>query len=221
MLTDMIVAQTVYALKSCSIQNNEHLRSSPACLVVSTIIRRMPVESSSIYQVYRLTPLPVFFKGEKYVYSDLPVIVGFNNINKKVILWNDDNLLNTCAFSKIVQCHNYPVSIPLSTLPCLNELFDNRPLSMSTCQVRRSNNVQPNILNIKNNIWFAYPSSEPFECESQSLSSPMSDIISINEPMIVTLPCDRPVQCSNILLPSTACVNTTVTLTGKINNTLN
>ncbi|CAF0944893.1 unnamed protein product [Rotaria sordida] len=50
MLTDMIVGQTVYALKSCSMQKNEHLRSGPACLAVSTIIRRLPVESSSIYQ---------------------------------------------------------------------------------------------------------------------------------------------------------------------------
>ncbi|CAF3574654.1 unnamed protein product, partial [Rotaria sp. Silwood2] len=62
---------------------------------------------------------------------------------------------------------------------------------MSKCQVRRSNNIQRNILKIKNNIWYACRSGEPLECESKSSSSPISDIISINEPMIVTLPCDR------------------------------
>ena len=48
----MIIGQTVYALKSCSIRRNEQLSDGPACLVVSTIIQRAPTEASTFYQVY-------------------------------------------------------------------------------------------------------------------------------------------------------------------------
>ncbi|CAF4749155.1 unnamed protein product, partial [Rotaria sp. Silwood2] len=64
------------------------------------------------------------------------------------------------------------------------------------------------------------PGEDPFECESQSLSSPISNIISVKEPMIVTFPCDKPVRCSNIQLPPTTCINTTVMITTKYNTTL-
>ncbi|CAF3619348.1 unnamed protein product [Rotaria sp. Silwood1] len=91
MFTDMIVGQIVYALKSCSIRQNEHASHGPTWLVVSIVFRRLPAGSSSIYQVYCLTLLPILFKGEKYVYFDLPAIFGLNNVNKKVVLWTDDN----------------------------------------------------------------------------------------------------------------------------------
>lgn len=219
MFTDMIVGQTVYALKSCSMRSNEDSRYGPACLVVSTIFRRLPVGSSSFYNVYRLTPLPVFFQGETYVYSDLPKIFGFNAIDKKVILWNDDNLLAACTFSRLVHCRGYPLNIPLSTLPCLDELFSVESVSMSKCQVIKSKSILPKILNIYHNIWYVYGSEESFECELQSVASSISDVILINQPMIVTLPCGRSVRCSNVQLPPTQCVNTTIILTGKVNNT--
>lgn len=47
---NMIIGQTVYALKSCSTRQNEHSQSGPPCLVVSTIFRRMPIQKSSFYQ---------------------------------------------------------------------------------------------------------------------------------------------------------------------------
>ncbi|CAF4656880.1 unnamed protein product, partial [Rotaria sp. Silwood2] len=195
---NMIIGQAVYTLKSCSIRQNEQLPSGPACLVVSTIIRRISTETSSFYQVYHLTPLPVFFNGEKYIYSDLPKIFGFNKIEKKVILWNDDNFSTACTFSKIIQCRNQLMNIPLSTVPCLDELMNTESSSISKCQVTRSKNIQSNLINIKSNIWYIFSSGESFECESQSLSSLISDVISVKEPMIVTFPCDKSVRCSNI-----------------------
>ncbi|CAF4269274.1 unnamed protein product [Rotaria sp. Silwood2] len=217
---NMIIGQAVYALKSCSIRQNEQLPSGPACLVVSTIIRRISTETSSFYQVYHLTPLPVFFNGEKYIYSDLPKIFGFNKIEKKVILWNDDNFSTACTFSKIIQCRNQLMNIPLSTVPCLDELMNTESSSISKCQVTRSKNIQSNLINIKSNIWYIFSSGESFECESQSLSSLISDFISVKEPMIVTFPCDKSVRCSNIQLPQTTCINTTVMITTKYNATL-
>ncbi|CAF3366945.1 unnamed protein product [Rotaria sp. Silwood2] len=220
MFINMIIGQTVYALKSCSIRQNEQLPGGPACLVVSTIIRRIPMETSTFYQVYQLTPLPVFFNGDKYIYSDLPKRFGFNKIEKKVILWNDNNLSTDCTFSKIIQCRNQLMNVPLSSVPCLDELMNVESSSISKCQVTRSKNIQSNLMNIKSNIWYVFPGEEPFECESQSLSSPISNIISVKEPMIVTFPCDKPVRCSNIQLPPTTCINTTVMITTKYNTTL-
>ena len=216
MFINMIIGQTVYALKSCSIRQNERLPGGPTCLAASTIIRRIPTETSTLYPVYHLTPLPVFFNGDKYTYSDLPKIFGFNKIEKKVILWNDDNLSTSCTFLKIIQCRNELMNVPLSTLPCLDELMNGESLSTSKCQVTRSKNIQSNLINIKSNVWYAFSSEESFECESQSLSSPILEVISIKEPMIVTFPCDKSIRCSNIQLPPTTCINTTIIITKNI-----
>ncbi|CAF5102517.1 unnamed protein product, partial [Rotaria magnacalcarata] len=62
-----------------------------------TVYRRLPKESSSFYQVYRLIPLPVLFQGEEYTYSNLPTVFGYNNLEKKVILWNNDDLSVGCT----------------------------------------------------------------------------------------------------------------------------
>ncbi|CAF1015296.1 unnamed protein product [Adineta ricciae] len=55
---NMIFGQTVYALKSCSTKINHNVHNGSQCLVVSTIFREISNDSSSIYQVYHLTPSP-------------------------------------------------------------------------------------------------------------------------------------------------------------------
>ncbi|CAF4817152.1 unnamed protein product [Rotaria socialis] len=220
-LTNMIIGQTIFALKSCTILHNEIERSGSPCLVVSTVFRRLPAQTSSFYQVYHLTPLPVIFEGEQYVYSNLPQIFGFNNIEKRLVLWNDGNFLASCTFSRVVQCRNRPISIPLSTVTCIDELLGAEFSSISKCLVEKSKNIQSNILNIKNNIWYTYWSDESLECELQSSSSHISDIVSIKGSAIARFPCGRPVRCSNFLLPASACINTTIIVTNKHNNSLN
>ncbi|CAF2124988.1 unnamed protein product [Rotaria magnacalcarata] len=175
MLTSLVVGQALYAMKSCSIRLNEHKKSGPACLVVSTVYRRLPKESSSFYQVYRLIPLPVLFQGEEYAYSNLPAVFGYNNLEKKVILWNNDDLSVGCAFSRIVHYRNFPISLSLSAVPCLEELLSVESPSIRKCQ----------------------------------------------EPMILKLPCGRPIRCSNVQLPSTSCSDTTVTLITKYSDSNN
>ncbi|CAM4808984.1 unnamed protein product [Rotaria magnacalcarata] len=221
MLTSLIIGQAVYAMKSCSIRLDEHKKSGPACLVVSTVYRRLPKESSSFYQVYRLIPLPVLFQGEEYTYSNLPTVFGYNNLEKKVILWNNDDLSVGCTFSRIVHCRNFPISLSLSAAPCLEELLSVESSSISKCQVSKSKPIHQNIFNIKNKIWYAYSNDESFHCESQSLLTELSDIITIKEPMILKLPCGRPVRCSNVQLPSTTCSDTTVTLITKYSDNNN
>jgi hypothetical protein len=183
---NMIVGQSVHALKSCSISENDKSKDGPPCLVVSTIYLRIPSGSLSVYQVYSLTPLPVIFKGEKYVYSDLPNIFGFNSIDKKLVLWNDNKLASSCIFSEAVQCRNYSISISISSVPCLNQLCSPASSALMNCQVTKSKENGVSISNIKNNIWYFYSSDRPTNCELQSLSSPLIDTISIKEPMIVS-----------------------------------
>jgi hypothetical protein len=87
--------------------------------------------------------------------------------------------------------------------------------------VTKSKDNQVNILNIKNNIWYFYSNNQSANCELQSTSSPLMDSVSIKEPTIITLPCGRSVQCSNVRLPQSTCVNNTVILKSKHNNTIN
>ena len=203
--TNLIVVQSVYALRSCSLQQSGNSRDSHPCLVVSTVFRQIPIKSSLIYQVYRSIPLPMPYKGEKYVYADLPKIFDFDYIHKKIVLWNEDKLSSTCVFSKIVQCRNYPVNAPLSSVPCVDELLGSHSFtSSSNCQVTKSKDNLVSVLNIKDNIWYLYAAKQSFDCESLSLSSPPADPISVH--------------CANSLLPPIRCANITVVIKSQYNS---
>ena len=221
-LTHTVLAQSVYALKSCSMSDNDNAQKSSACLVVSSMLRRISVESLPFYQVYRLTPLPVIFQGEKYAYADIPHIFGFNRIDKKVILWNDEKSMSSCVFSRYVYCREHPVSVPIGKIPCLQQLFSNDlSSSITNCEVIKSKDTQGSILNIYGNIWYFYPPDGSFSCESRSLTHSPMDTISIKQPMIVKLPCRSAIQCSDVSLPATSCVNATVTLKSTWNYSMN
>ena len=105
------------------------------------------------------------------------------------------------------------MNIPLSAVPCLDELMNDESSSTSKCQVTRSKNIESNLINIKSNVWYAFSNEESFECESQSLSSPISDVISIKGPMIAMFPCNKSIRCSNVQLPPTTCINTSIIIT--------
>lgn len=217
---EMIVGQTIFALKSCSVPQNGMMRRGPPCLAVSTIYRRLSREQSSLYHVYKLTPLPVLFDGNKYVYSNLPKIFGFNNVEKKVILWNDDIHVSSCTFNALVQCPHRPITIPLLETPCINWLLGFSSSSENECQVEKSKSIQPNIMNIKSNVWYVTPSNAPLQCEWHSTSHGIPDIMTITGPTIVKFPCDKSVRCSNIILPPAACTNLTYLISPKQNYTI-
>ena len=210
LFTSMIVGQAVHALKSCALGQNGFLTSTSSCLVVSTVLRRFRVGSPSLYRVYHLIPLPTVFRGEKYIYSNLPRIFGFNKIEKKVILWPEDNFSAACIAVKMIQCRIYPISISITETPCLAELLSDEDTSSSKCQVSKSKHSLPSILNMKDNVWYFYPHAETFQCQLESGASSTEEFLSINQPMVVILPCGRPVRCSSIQLPATECSNTTI-----------
>ncbi|CAF1533652.1 unnamed protein product [Adineta ricciae] len=86
------------------------LRSQP-CLVVSTLFERIPTDATANVFIYRLTPLPIVSSGNKYIYSNLPKIIGINPTYQSIITWNNDVDIQQCTFSSIIRCEQLPISI--------------------------------------------------------------------------------------------------------------
>ncbi|CAF2901811.1 unnamed protein product [Rotaria sp. Silwood2] len=82
--SQIAVGQSIYALRYCGL-NRQHSLSSKPCLVISTLFIRIPSNSPSVYSIYRLFPLPVVTNDNKYIYSDLPKIIGINSIEQTLI----------------------------------------------------------------------------------------------------------------------------------------
>ncbi|CAM4817532.1 unnamed protein product [Rotaria magnacalcarata] len=70
---DLIVAQTIFALRYCSLSRQESSPQQP-CLAVSTLFLRPPLHRTSTFSVYRLIALPTVLHGGKYTYSNLPTL---------------------------------------------------------------------------------------------------------------------------------------------------
>ncbi|CAF0914795.1 unnamed protein product [Adineta steineri] len=217
----MIIGQTVYALKSCSLSRIDRLSKDSSCLAVSTLFRKIPVKTSSVYNVYRTIPLPITIDGQKYVYSSLPNILGVNTIDKTIVQWNENNFVSDCIVSDIIQCRKIPISIPLSSVACVSDILDTTADSDARCEVTRSTYTQPSIMNIKNDIWLFYSNDESYECVVHSALTGSANTISVSEPSILKLPCEHTIHCSHIVLPSIQCLKTTVTLKTMNNNNSN
>jgi len=63
--TQLIVGQSVFALRYCSLSRQNSVPSQP-CLAISTLFLRIPTDNVLIYSIYRLIPLPVVFNSNKY-----------------------------------------------------------------------------------------------------------------------------------------------------------
>jgi hypothetical protein len=150
--SQIIVGQSVYALRYCGLSRQYSLSSKPY-LAVSTLFIRISSNSPSVYSIYRLLPLPIVANGNKYIYSDLPKIIGINSIEQTLIMWNDELDSNECTFSPIVLCHNTPISMSLSESSCLSQLFDDYQSVTIMCQVSRSQNIEQTVLRIDDGLW--------------------------------------------------------------------
>jgi hypothetical protein len=214
----MILGQSVYALKSCSIVKDDKSLKGTSCLAISTLFRRIPIGSSSVYTVYRLIPLPIVIYGQKYVYSSLPTILGINSVDKTIVKWDDEEFLSSCISSNVIQCREFPLSIPLSSVPCISNILGVTQDSFNKCDVIRSQQLQPSIMNIKHDLWLFYSNDESYECLFRSTRGASTKTILITEPTIIRLPCEQNIHCSSVFLPPIPCENTTVTIK-TINNT--
>ena len=219
---ELIKGQSVFVLNTCSTIAKESGQATSPCLAVSTVIRKLPSETSSIYQVYRAIPLPVSFEGHQYVYEDVPEVFGYNSLSKKVVLWNDNEITTSCLFATIFQCPTMPITIDLVSLPCLAELFGAEYSAVSRCQVIKSNkDLQTNVLNVYANLWYFYAPVESFSCELNSPLGITTDVAVIRPPMLVSFPCHRDIQCLHAQLPAADCIDQSVHLRTKSNHTMN
>ena len=199
-----IVGQTIFALRYCSLSGQNPLISQP-CLVVSTLFLRAPLESTSTFSIYRLIPLPIITNGHKYVYTDLPKLIGISSNHHSVLLWNDEPEANKCTFSPIVQCQQMPVPTSLSKSLCLSQLFDNNQLTTNACQVSRSQNIDQGVMHVANGIWLFYNILQTHYCHIYSASNGLSETIPINESAIVRMPCDKTISCMDVQLFASSC----------------
>jgi hypothetical protein len=175
----LIVGQSVFVLRYCSINQHNLLPSQP-CLAISTLFLRTPTDSASIFSIYYLIPLPTIFNGGKYMYSNLPKIIGINSMDQRLIAWSEDSDINQCTFSPVVQCKRTPISMPISKLSCLSQLFDDNQLLSSMCQVSRSQNIDQDIFHIDNNIWLFNNIHHAQYCHMYSTEKELTETITIN-----------------------------------------
>ncbi|CAF1037499.1 unnamed protein product [Didymodactylos carnosus] len=215
LFSQLIVAQSIYVFRSCSI-NQEHISTSQPCLVVSTLFLRPSIESDNAFSIYRLISLPAIVNGEKFMYSNMPEIIGVNTDVQTVILWNSAPKKNECLFSIFVYCQKEPPLIQLSNSPCLSELLSYDTHVTSSCHVTRSRNIQTGIMNIDNDVWLFSHNEWPLQCHVHSNTGEFGGIISINEPSIVRVPCGNAIKCTNAELPSSACINRSVLIKSSV-----
>jgi hypothetical protein len=202
---ELIVGQSVFALRYCSLYQENSSFSQP-CLVISTLFLRTPTDGTSIFSIYRLIALSIIFNGDKYVYSNLPKVVGINSIDQTLLMWNDESDINECTFSYVVQCKKMPVLISLSELSCLSQLFDHNQLVTSICEVRRSQNIDQDVIDISNGIWLFNNIHQTQYCQITSTpSNELIETITINEPSIVRIPCNKTLTCINYQLSALSC----------------
>ena len=203
-LVPLIVGQSVFVLPDCSFIQHNLLPSQP-CLAISTLFLRTSIHSASISSIYYLIPLPTIFNSDRYVYSNLPKIIGINSMDQRLIMWNDESDINQCTFSPVVQCQRTPISMPISKSSCLSQLFsDNQPLT-TMCQVSRSQNIDQDIIYIDNNIWLFNNIHHAQYCHIYSTENELAETITINEPAIVSIPCNKKIACMDYQLSTSSC----------------
>jgi hypothetical protein len=202
--SQLIVGQSVYALRYCAL-GRQHSLSSKPCLAVSTLFLRVPTDNVSIFSIYRLIPLPIIFDHDKYIYSNLPKVIGINSIDETLVMWNDDFDNTECTFSPIVLCQYKPVSMSLSKPSCLSQLFDDHQLATNMCEVSRSQNIGQGVLHIDDGLWLFYNINHTHYCQVYSNLNEFTQTITINEAAIVRIPCHNTVICPDFQLPAASC----------------
>jgi hypothetical protein len=201
----LVVAQSIFALRHCS-SNQSRSSSQQACLVVSTMFLRVPPSSSSTYSVYELILLPIAMNSNKYLYSNMPKIVGVNTNQLTTIAWNSPSDTETCLFSLVVQCVKAPLVIPLANTPCLRELLNDGMMGDKECHVIQSPDTQAGITEIDTGIWLFYNVHGTQFCQAYSMSDSSVEMITVSDGTLLQVPCDKTVMCFGTQLPPSTCV---------------
>jgi hypothetical protein len=208
----LIVGQSVVALRYCSLNRQNSVLSQP-CLAISTLFLQAPADNATTFSIYRLIPLPIIDNGDKYVYTNLPKLVGINSKDQTLIIWNDESYVKECTFTPFVQCQQMPVTTSLSKSLCLSQLFDNNQLTTSACKVIRSQNIDQGVMHIGSGIYLFYDVLQTQYCQIYSTSNELVETISINEAALVRMPCNNTILCTDVALTASSCTPRRVIVT--------
>lgn len=206
LFSKLIVAQSVHVLRSCTM-NQKYSSINQPCLIISTFYLRPLLESNIAPIIYRFIPLPAVMNDEQFIYANMPELIAIDTDDQTAVLWSTVPKTNECLFSIYVYCQKKPPIIRLSMSPCLSELFNDNVRTINSCQIKRSRQIQTNIINIDSNIWiFSFNQGSQY-CHLQSLTEEFNSIISIHEPSIIQTPCDHAIKCVDVVIPSVSCTN--------------
>ncbi|CAF2080419.1 unnamed protein product, partial [Rotaria magnacalcarata] len=199
-----VVGQSIFALRYCSLVPQISLPQQP-CIAISTLFLRVQSDVSSTFTIYRLIPLPVFYNNEIYAYANLPKIIGIDSIGRRIMNFKDDSDIKQCEFSRIVLCEKIPVSISISKSTCISQLLDDAESTTDMCQVTRSANIEQDFIQVDHELWLFFNIRRVEQCHIYSNSNEGTKSISINEPALVSIPCNTSVQCIGTQMPITSC----------------
>ena len=202
--SELIIGQSIYGLPSCSL-TEEKTDYSQACLVISTLFVNVPVDDVSTFSVYRLIPLPIVVNHKKYIYSNLPQVIAINPADNLLLTWEAEADIKDCTYSTIISCKKKSISISLSKSSCLTQLLDDHQINTSLCDVSRSVNIQHDVLSISDGLWLFYNVPQTTNCQVYSNVNMLPDLMSIKEPSLVSVPCDKTMTCMDFQIPSTPC----------------
>ncbi|CAF3434699.1 unnamed protein product [Rotaria socialis] len=213
-----VVGQSIFALRYCSLVQDNSLPSQP-CIAISTLFLRIQPDTSLTYSIYRLTALPIVHNNDMYVYTNLPQVIGIDHIDRRVITWKEDVDIKQCIFSRIALCKKSPISKSLAKSSCLSQLLDNTQTTTDMCQVTRSTDIEQDFMQIDNELWLFFNIHRAEQCHIYSNSNDHTESISINEPALVNIPCNKSVQCIDTQMPITSCTpHRTLVTASQISN---
>ncbi|CAF2144141.1 unnamed protein product [Rotaria magnacalcarata] len=154
--------------------------------------------------------------NEQFMYSNMPELIAINTDDQTVVLWTNIPNKHECLFSIFFYCQKKPPIIRLTISPCLSELINDNVRTIHSCEIKRSRQIQTNIINIDSNIWiFSFNQGSQY-CYLQSPTKEFNRIISINESSIIQLPCDHAIKCASAVIPSVACKNRSTSIKSPI-----
>ena len=131
-------------------------------------------------------------------------------------MWTDESDINECTFSYVVQCKKMPVLISLSKVSRLSQLFDQNQLVTSMCEVRRSQNINQDVIDITNGIWLFNNIHQAQYCQISSSSNELTEAITINEPSIVSISCNKTLTCIDYQLLALSCTQQRLIVTPTV-----
>lgn len=201
----LIIAQSIFVLRYCSL--DQQSSSTKPCLVVSTMFAKPSVNDHDSFFVYQLTALPMVVNEEKYIYSNVPKFIGIHRDERMLITWSDASVMNDCLVSIIVSCAKSPLITSLANNPCLSQLLSDDTKTNDSCQVVKTTDTEPGILEIGNGIWLIYHVRGTHTCEIYSTSDFIVETITINAETMIKIPCDKRAVCFGNQLSSNSCEN--------------